>query len=74
MKLISLISESFIETFFDKKVYKCIATIKKDNDDEIIDAFEIEEYTYKRAYKSVYEILKYKYPGIGISLIITQNE
>lgn len=59
-----IIKDIFSIIFKIKKKYKCIAYIKDitdNNTDSIVEAFEIEEYTDKRAYNEAYNILKLKY-------------
>lgn len=63
----------FFKTFYKKKSYKCLAYVNE-SDDKIVEAFQIEEYTEKRAFKTSYEILKLKYPLSGLNIRIKKNE
>lgn len=66
--IINFISEIFNRISNNRKTYKCVAYIDKKEQDKVVDAFEITEYSLRRAYKTANEILKYKYPGLGIDL------
>jgi hypothetical protein len=62
----------FLYKFFNRKTtYKCVAYVDEDpKKDKIVDAFEIQEYSLKGAYKVADEVLKLKYPGTGIDIRI----
>jgi len=60
--------------FKKKKVYKCVAYINCGEKDNIAEAFEIEEYSEKRAYNAAYEILKLKYPKMGFDIRISTKQ
>jgi len=52
-------------------LYKCMAYIDDNKGgDKIVEAFEVREYSAKRAYKTAYEVLKFKYPGMGLDIRI----
>ena len=59
------------KVFNIKKTYKCVAYIDDgESKDKIVDAFEIEEFSMNRAYKTAYEVLKLKYPDMGLDIRI----
>lgn len=67
--MFEFVSESFNRIINKKITYKCLAYIDdKTGTDKIIDAFEIEEYSLKRAYKVSYDVLKLKYPDMGLDI------
>jgi hypothetical protein len=67
--MFEFVSESF-NRIIDKKItYKCLAYIDdKTRSDKAVDAFEIKEYSLKRAYKVAYDVLKLKYPDMGLDI------
>ncbi len=65
----------FVSEFYNKLInkritFKCTAYVNKKGDDTILDAFEIQEYSLRRAYKTAYDVLKLKYPDTGLDLRI----
>jgi hypothetical protein len=57
----------------NKKVsYKCIAYISDgiDEENKIVETFELEEVSYKKAQKTAFEMLKFKYPNKGFDIRI----
>lgn len=63
----------YYKTFYSLKNYKCLAFVAE-NENKIVEAFQIEEYTRKRAFKMAYEILKLKFPNLGLDIRIIENE
>ena len=67
--MFEFVSESFNRILNKKYTYKCVAYIDdKTGKDKIVDAFEIEEYSLRRAYKVAYDVLMLKYPGMGLDI------
>ena len=73
--MIELLSEYYHRLFNIKITNKCIAYIDdKKGVDKIVDAFEIEEYSFRRAYNTAYEVINLKYTGLGIDLRIIEKK
>ena len=52
-----------------KKIYKFLTFVDKKNEkDKIVEAFEIKEYSKRRAYKTANEMLTLKYPDSGLDI------
>jgi len=67
----NLISETYNKIFNIKRTYKCLTYIDdKKGDDKMVDAFEIQEVSIRKAYNTAYEVLKLKYPGMGFDVRI----
>lgn len=66
---------NLLNLFRKRKKYKCIAYVDDEKgNDKMVDAFEIDEYSLKRAYKVAYDVLFLKYPGMGLDVkIYTQK-
>jgi hypothetical protein len=65
----NIISETFNRIINKRNTYKCIAYIDdKKGKDKIVDAFEIEEFSMNRAFKTAHEVLTIKYPDMGLDL------
>jgi hypothetical protein len=66
-----MISGFFNKLFNRRITYKCVAYINDNIDkDKIVDAFEIKEFSLDKAYKTAYEVLKLKYPNMGLDIRI----
>lgn len=72
---ISLISENFNRLFNITHIYKCMAYVDGGNDkDKVVDAFEIKEFSLRRAYKTAYDVLQLKYPNKGLDVRIFKQK
>jgi hypothetical protein len=57
----------------NKKIsYKCIAYVSDgiEEENKIVETFELEEFSYKKAQKTAFEMLKFKYPNKGFDIRI----
>ena len=67
----AIISENFNRIFSIRNTYKCMAYIDDPKEkDKLVEAFEIKEFSFRRAYNTAYEVLKLKYPGMGLDVRI----
>lgn len=72
---LEFISENFNRFFNRTHTYKCMAYIDAGaNNDKIVDAFEIKEFSLRRAYKTAYDVLQLKYPGRGLDVRIFKQD
>jgi hypothetical protein len=56
-------------------MYKCIAYVDNNTiGDKPVETFEIREFSYRRAYKTAYELLKFKYPTNGFDIRIYSHK
>lgn len=69
--LTELISEFFNRIINKRNTYKCVAYIDDGKSkDKIVDAFEIKEFSRRRAYLIAINALQFKYNGKGIDVRI----
>ena len=67
--MLELISEYFNRIINRRYTYKCIAYIDdKKGGDKIVDAFEIKEFSKRRAISTAYDVISLKYPDMGYSV------
>ena len=66
-KIMNSISEKFNVLIKNKKKYKFVAYISQDESskDVVVDAFEIEDYSEKLAYKEALRLMGLKYDKMG---------
>lgn len=71
-----MLRELYNKIFNKKITYKCVAYINTTDKgkDSIFDAFEIKEYSYRRAYKETIEILRLKYPNKMFEIKISKSK
>ena len=54
--------------------FKCLVFLDQDNNNnKLVDAFEISATTHKKAYKTAYYIMKLKYPDMRLDIRIHKN-
>lgn len=74
-KYIRILNEWYHIIINKKTTYKCIAYIDDANvSDKIVDAFELEEFSLRKAYDTAYDVINLKYPGLGINLRIFEKK
>lgn len=72
---LEFISENFNRLINRSSTYKCMAYIDDGiNNDKIVDAFEIKEFSLRRAYKTAYDVLLLKYPNRGLDVRIFKQK
>lgn len=57
-----------------KDLFKCIAFIDDNKGgDNLVESFELREYSIRTAYKTAYDLLKFKYPNMGLDIRIRKD-
>lgn len=73
--MLEFISEYFNKIINKRYTYKCIAYIDdKKGGDKMVDAFEIQEFSKRRAVKTAYEVLSLKYPDMGYDVNVLNSK
>lgn len=74
-KYLDILSEWYHIILNKRITYKCVAYIDDSKvNDKIVDAFEIEAFSLRKAYDTAYEVINLKYPGLGIDLRIFEKK
>jgi len=73
--IIKFFIEVFNRIFKIKNTYKCIVYIDNHtNEDKLVDTFQIKDYSYRLAYKTAYDMLRFKYPTMGLDIRIHEEK